>query len=555
MEEAYLIPNAGGLDPPDGPSAPNDESFFAGVHDFVRRPVSPFVVPVSTAPRQLQMAASPLLLPFPMLSLASPQMFQPDSLIEPALLDGDDSNAWARARVGAVLNGKWRLERLLGVGGMGAVYAGLHRNGARAAVKVLHRSLAKHAEVRARFLREGYAANRVAHPNVVKVLDDDVVEGGKDDGTAYLVMELLEGESLESWAGRGLALGERDFLMLADVVLEVLEVAHQGGVVHRDIKPDNLFVTRGGVGRERIKVLDFGLARLLEGRAMTVHGIALGSPAFMSPEQATGGEIDGRTDLFALAASGFRLITGRRIHEGSSSIDVVLKMGKLRAPRVRTVAPQVSEALAGVLDRALEFRREERYGSARAMRADVQRALSLTSGGPPYARAPKTPGGRQSDRSIELSASDLEVMSAFEGSAAPGDRDVAPIQSILLSASDLEEVVSARPRPIAHLLPPTEPMPAVEPTLRASRAARPPSPVAVSESRPELRAQRSPLPLALVGLCVVGLGALLAAMWLREPVAEPSFTWSRPVIVSPSATTRLSPADPLGTRTAKRPKR
>jgi serine/threonine-protein kinase len=102
----------------------------------------------------------------------------------------------AEARVGTVLNDKWKLERLLGVGGMGAVYASLHRNGARGAVKVLHRSLAKLENVRARFLREGYAANKVDRAGVVKVLDDDVVQGGADEGTAYLVMELLSGQSL-----------------------------------------------------------------------------------------------------------------------------------------------------------------------------------------------------------------------------------------------------------------------------------------------------------------------------------------------------------------------
>ena len=358
----------------------------------------------------------------------------------------DDSSGWAHARVGEILNDKWKLERLLGIGGMGAVYAGLHRNGARAAVKVLHHCHAKHEDVRGRFLREGYAANRVEHPSVVKVLDDDIVAGGPDDGTAYLVMELLVGESLEGWTHRGLAVTERDFLMVADVVLEVLEVAHNSGVVHRDIKPDNIFVTRAGVGRDRIKVLDFGLARLLEGSSMTVHGIALGTPPFMSPEQAAGcnDEIDGRTDLFALAASGFRLITGRRIHEGSTAVELVQKMGKLAAPRVRTVAPQVSVALARVLDRALEFRRDDRYESAAAMRADVLSALALVDTGLPLPRPPSEAPG---DRSIELSASDFEAIKSIELSASHLEaiksielsaRHLEAIKSIELSASDLE---------------------------------------------------------------------------------------------------------------------
>lgn len=108
----------------------------------------------------------------------------------------DDAESRARGRVGSVLNEKWSLERLLGLGGMAAVYAGRHRNGARAAVKVLHMELSSDQGVRERFRREGYAANRVEHPGAVKVLDDDVIASGPDAGIAYLVMELLEGESL-----------------------------------------------------------------------------------------------------------------------------------------------------------------------------------------------------------------------------------------------------------------------------------------------------------------------------------------------------------------------
>src|SRR5215469_5265004 len=122
------------------------------------------------------------------------------------------SDQEAVARQGTVLNEKWTLVRLLGVGGMGAVYAGRHRNGARAAIKVLHPEYSRHKEVRERFRREGYAANRVDHPGVVKVLDDDVVTSGPDAGTAYLVMELLEGESLQERLESGVAIGERDFL-------------------------------------------------------------------------------------------------------------------------------------------------------------------------------------------------------------------------------------------------------------------------------------------------------------------------------------------------------
>src|SRR5271170_4271410 len=158
---------------------------------------------------------------------------------------------------------------------MAAVYAATHRNGARAAVKVLHPDLSRHKEVRERFLREGYAANRVEHAGAVKVLDDDIVVSGPESGTAYIVMELLEGESLQDRLERGPPMGELEFLAIAGSVLEVLEAAHARGVVHRDLKPENLFLVKppedaaaGGVSsaRARVKVLDFGLARLVQGQ-------------------------------------------------------------------------------------------------------------------------------------------------------------------------------------------------------------------------------------------------------------------------------------------------
>src|SRR3954454_12223692 len=158
------------------------------------------------------------------------------------MTDGPDPRA--RQREGRVLNDKWTLERLIGSGGMGDVYGARHRNGARAAIKVLHRELARLPEVRERFLREGYAANRVEHRGVVQVLDDDIVKGGPDDGSAYIVMELLEGESLQERSLKTPRLTERELLEVTDAVLDVLAAAHKHGVIHRDLKPENIFLAR-----------------------------------------------------------------------------------------------------------------------------------------------------------------------------------------------------------------------------------------------------------------------------------------------------------------------
>jgi serine/threonine-protein kinase len=333
----------------------------------------------------------------------------------------------AHERIGAVLNEKWTLERLLGVGGMAAVYAGLHRNGARAAVKVLHRELSGYKEVRERFQREGYAANKVQHPSVVKVLDDDVIAGGPDDGTAYLVMELLDGESLMDRLEREQTVGEREFLEIAREVLSVLQAAEAAGVVHRDLKPENIFFAYEGGDRTRprIKVLDFGLARLLTGQSITTYGLALGTPSYMSPEQAAGrlDQIDIRTDLFAVAATGFRIRTGRRIHEGADAVELVTKMSRLPAPRIRTVEPDVSAPYARVIDRALEFRREDRYASATAMAKDVARAIAEIDSvagkrpasakpsppppPPPRAQVKTVPRQAAADATIELNDGDF----------------------------------------------------------------------------------------------------------------------------------------------------
>src|SRR5580658_9222747 len=173
---------------------------------------------------------------------------------EAALEAMDPTIVRAKARVGSILRDKWRLDSLLGIGGMAAVYAATHRNGTRAAVKVLHQELGLIGTARRRFEWEGHVANSVGHPGALQVLDDDVA----DDGSLFLVTELLEGETLED---RRLRLGGRlpqnEILVAFDTVLDVLASAHSNGIVHRDLKPDNLFVTCDG----RIKVLDFGIAR------------------------------------------------------------------------------------------------------------------------------------------------------------------------------------------------------------------------------------------------------------------------------------------------------
>jgi serine/threonine-protein kinase len=285
----------------------------------------------------------------------------------------------AAARVGQVLRGKWRIDRLLGIGGMAAVYEGVHRNGKRGAIKLLHPEIAIDDDARRRFLQEGYAANRVEHPGAVSVLDDDVT----DDGAVFLVMELLEGRSVGALAEEqpGARLDLATTLSLVDQALDVLAAAHERGIVHRDLKPDNLFVKGDGT----LKVLDFGLARLAEHRTAvnaTRTGNLMGTPAFMAPEQALGNwsEVDGRTDLWAIGATMFTLLSGRLVHQAATVQQLLLAAMTKAAPSLRSIQPDVPAQIAAVVDRALAFDRDARWPDARSMQRALREAGQATSG-------------------------------------------------------------------------------------------------------------------------------------------------------------------------------
>jgi serine/threonine protein kinase len=294
-------------------------------------------------------------------------------------LQEDPQTLRARARVGVVLQEKWKLDKLLGVGGMAAVYSATHRNGKRVAVKMLHAEFSHDEEVRKRFLQEGYAANTISHEGAVSVLDDNVA----DDGSAFLVMELLEGETLEDrWERSGRRLPVREVLDEAHQVLDVLAAAHAKNVVHRDIKPENLFLTHSGV----LKVLDFGIAKVFEHRQArpnaTRAGMIMGTPAFMAPEQARArwDEVDGRTDLWAVGATMFTLVSGTYVHEAASSNEQLILSATTHARKVASVAPDVPPAVAAIIDRALAYDRSRRWADARTMQAAVGAALESLGG-------------------------------------------------------------------------------------------------------------------------------------------------------------------------------
>ncbi len=290
------------------------------------------------------------------------------SNLDPAVVDV------VGARIGTTLKRKWRIDSLIGVGGMAAVYAATHRNGNRVAVKILHTQLSVDANLRTRFQREGYVANTVNHPGVVRVLDDDKT----DDGAAFLVMDLLEGETAADRAARmGGRLPLPDVLKIGEEVLDILAAAHTCGVVHRDIKPENIFITRDRATR----VLDFGIASLQGAATKTQAGLtagAMGTPAFMPPEQALGRmtEVDALSDVWAVGATLYTLISGRLVHDMNTPNEILVAAATRPAPSIAFFAPETPPEIVEIVDRALKYDKAERWSSARAMHYAIRQAAA-----------------------------------------------------------------------------------------------------------------------------------------------------------------------------------
>jgi serine/threonine protein kinase len=281
------------------------------------------------------------------------------------------------ARVGTVIKGKWKIDALLGVGGMAAVYAASHRNGQRAALKILHTDFAREKTICERFLREAYVSNKVNHGATVQVLDDDVTEQGEP----FLIMELLEGETVrDAWKKSGRTMPVGRVLQICERVLDCLASCHAIKVIHRDLKPANIFILKD----DEIRVLDFGVAQMRDATSeRTAAGTALGTPAYMSPEQAMGlvDQLDGRADLFSVGAMMHALITGHRINNGRTEQEALVMAATKPVPSVARLAPHLPIELIKVIDKSLAWDRRNRYQDAREMQKAVLE-LMLAQGVP-----------------------------------------------------------------------------------------------------------------------------------------------------------------------------
>ncbi len=306
------------------------------------------------------------------------------------------------ARLGQTV-GNYKLDKILGRGGMGTVYSGEHVYIKKpVAVKVLHPQFARYPDAVNRFLREARAASSINHPNIVDVTDFGVL----GDGLVYFVMEFLEGKSLEDLIEKDGAVELHRGLNIVNQITYALEAAHALGVIHRDLKPDNIMLLErpgrrdivrmvtGNAGghwiteRERsydfVKVLDFGIAKILAPDELgtdTLQGAVFGTPEYMSPEAARGEDVDVRTDVYSLGVILFDMICGRPPFEAEAGSEVLAKQISAPIPSPRAIAPQreITEGAERVIMRAMAKDPARRYQTMTEMRTDLAQAYGSVS--------------------------------------------------------------------------------------------------------------------------------------------------------------------------------
>jgi eukaryotic-like serine/threonine-protein kinase len=281
----------------------------------------------------------------------------------------DATTGAAGALAGTVLSGRYRLEQRLGSGGMSTVYLARDETLERwVAAKVLHREISDQPDQIERFRREARAVAQVSHPNVVAVID-----AGEDAGRPYIVFEYIEGETLKQRIDR---MGKLPLDECAAYAIEVgrgLAAAHGRRLVHRDVKPQNVLIDPEG----RAKVTDFGIARELETDGLTRTGRVLGTTDYVSPEQAMGHPVDARSDIYSLGVLLFEMVTGQTPFQAETQVGIAMKHVNERIPNVQRRRPEVSSALAAVIERATEKEPKKRYPDMNETLADLEGALEV----------------------------------------------------------------------------------------------------------------------------------------------------------------------------------
>ncbi|HEY8927132.1 MAG TPA: serine/threonine-protein kinase, partial [Polyangia bacterium] len=303
--------------------------------------------------------------------------------------------------------GNYVVREKIGEGGMGVVYRAEHPHIKRhVAIKVLHPGADRNPEVVHRFFNEARAATEIRNAHIVEVMDF----GELPEGTPYLVMEWLEGESLGSLLRATRKLPVPRAAHILSGIARALKAAHSKGVVHRDLKPDNVFLVRVEGEPDLIKVLDFGIAKLLvtgmPARYQTQTGAIIGTPAYMSPEQCRGAkEIDHRSDVYSLGVMGYQMLTGRLPFESEALGELLLKHMTEKPPPPSAIEPAVPEGISSVIAAALEKEPEKR--------PTVDQVVSVMEGG--SSSAPFFTTGRAAGGTVPMPTSDLGVGEAVAG--------------------------------------------------------------------------------------------------------------------------------------------
>jgi eukaryotic-like serine/threonine-protein kinase len=325
-------------------------------------------------------------------------------------------------RVGTVIAGKYRVDAELGRGGMGAVYRVTHVQVKKQfALKVLHRELASNREAALRFLKEAQVAGRIGHPAILDIYD----VGECEDGALFMLMELLRGESLSA-ALDGRRLSADQATWIAAELLAALVAAHRAGVLHRDVKPQNVFLALGSEEKRVVKLLDFGIAKFQdagEENALTRTGKIVGSPLYMAPEQARAeSDIDARVDVWSVGATLYEMLTGAPAHRASSPVAVLARILTEPAGPLSDELSDVHPGLEAFVARSLKIARDERFASAEEMLAALIAVRAELGFGqtPPPTFAPLRPlPPREDARASERRAAHTSDGTALTNGAGP----------------------------------------------------------------------------------------------------------------------------------------
>ena len=357
---------------------------------------------------------------------------------------------------GRVINGRYRVHAKIGEGGMGTVYAAEHVEiGKGVAIKVLHPRYSTEQELVERFRREARAASRIGHPNIIDVIDF----GSTDDGCAYFVMELLDGIDLADVLTHERRLDPDRSCQIAIQVCRALSAAHAAGIIHRDLKPENIFLVARDGQADFVKVLDFGIARSAgRSRRLTNPGVAMGTPEYMAPEQAAGGVVDHRSDIYSVGAMLYEMATG---------LPPQKREGGMMPPR--SLRLQLSEELDRIIVRALEAEPDKRYQSMAQLEYDLAKTL--------FGRT-RAVSDLLGLRQPEARRDDAEAPS--EAQAAPTLPHEESLGDALLERLDARRAARAVTPPPPTPLPPAKP-PLVTPPLGTSVATPLPAPPSYRE--------------------------------------------------------------------------